>query len=86
MLRLAERAKQAATAISGGCKTKSAIKPLACVDVDRMNDPAAAEAALRAGVVRLTIWVEIPRVWNQRVGAGEPGGNRARNARPQAEA
>ena len=29
---------------------------LARVDVDRMNDPATAEAALRAGMVRLTIW------------------------------
>jgi hypothetical protein len=29
---------------------------LARVDVDRMNDPATAEPALRAGMVRLTIW------------------------------
>jgi hypothetical protein len=29
---------------------------LARVDVDRMNDPATAEPALRAGMVRLPIW------------------------------
>jgi hypothetical protein len=72
ILRLAECAKLAATAISGVALAalpdalvpdsspdglpRHIVGDLARVDVDRMNDPATAEAALRAGMVRLTIW------------------------------
>jgi hypothetical protein len=72
MLRLAECATLAATAISGvelaalpdalvldsspDGLPRHIVSDLARVDVDWMNDPATAEAAIRAGMVRLTIW------------------------------